>query len=401
MSDITRKSIYNIYIATIYRFGMLTFACSCMSAAVFYTVMKLFGQYPMVSWSVLVIFDLMDTVFVSIAFLLIRTSVHHGMIKPGRILLGKCFAAFVVVIQWNYILYMVPSGTFWGFLFFFIIVICFFLDLKLILFSGCACILSLYIFYQRTGKTPFYIADSLVREDSIVLALSMLFSLTGIVIFVLFMKHIQSLSARLEQRLKLQKKYYGELSRKNDGLRRFRHDVYKHLQALYAMCEMEQYDSVKGYIEELTDTLEQNGIVHTGNAIADSFLNDLFESMEGDAHFHWRVTGTFPEKLPVGDVDFCIMIANALENAKEALALASGEKQFYFGIRNYKGRLYITIKNTCSSEGVVTKMGFVTHKADKESHGLGLSSIRMTVSKYNGQAEWFCQDGMFQIEIKI
>lgn len=46
--------------------------------------------------------------------------------KDGRLKLGKIFSVLVLVIQWNYLLYMLPTRTFWGFLFFFLILIAFF-----------------------------------------------------------------------------------------------------------------------------------------------------------------------------------------------------------------------------------------------------------------------------------
>lgn len=400
MSDNKRKSIYNIYIATIYKFGMLTIACACMSAAIIYTVMKSLGMYPMVPWRSLIMFDAMDVGFVILAMVLTHMSVYHGVIRDGGLFLGKCFVFLVLTIQWNYILYMIPSGTFWGFLFFFIILICFFLDLRLIISCGCACILSLLIYWVIMGRAAFYISEDLFVEDSIILGVSMLLSLAGIVIFVLFMKHIQSISVRMEQRLELQRKHYDAMSRKNEELRLFRHDIYKHMQALYSMCREEQYDSVKKYIEDMTDTLGQGGTDYTGSAIADAFIRDMRESMAQE-DFECRIIGKFPEKLPVGDVDFCIIIANALENAKEALALASGKKRFFLSIRSYKEHLYIRIENTCSNTGVMPEAGVTTHKPDKENHGLGLLSIRMTVAKYNGKVSWLCHENEFQMDIEI
>jgi len=400
MSDIKRKSIYNIYIATIYKFGMLTVVCACVCAAIIYTIMKALGMYPMVSWRSLIIFDMMDIIFVIIAIVLVRTSVYHGVIEEGRLFLGKCFVFLVLVIQWNYILYMIPSGTFWGFLFFFIILVCFFLDLRLIIICGCACILSLLIFCGVMGRAAFYISEDLFLADSVVLGVSMLLSIVGIVIFVLFMKHIQSLSEKMEQRLGLQKEYYDAISKKNAELRCFHHDMYKHMRALYAMCEGGQIDSAKDYLEDITDTLYHDETVYTGSTIADAFIRDMMESMKGEA-LECQIVGKFPEKLPVGDVDFCIIIANALENAKEALELVSGKKQFYLRIQSYKEHLYIRISNTCLDTDAASRAGLTTRKLDKENHGLGLLSIRMTVAKCNGKVYWIYRENIFQMDIEI
>ena len=81
---------------------------------------------------------------------------ENGDLKDGRLKIGKIFSAIVLVIQWNYLLYMLPTRTFWGFLFFFLILIAFFLDIKLVLVSGVACMVSLFIgwFLRGTDLLP-------------------------------------------------------------------------------------------------------------------------------------------------------------------------------------------------------------------------------------------------------
>ncbi len=204
----SKKSIYEIYISNIYRWGLLTLVCAAFSASVFYTTMKLCGFYAQVSWSHLLVFDLMDLTFFFTALFIIKHSIHNGALKKGQLWIGKTFTFVLLVIQWNYILYMIPSGTFWGFFFFFIILTCFFLDIKLIVLTAVSLLISLYISQIIHKQSLFYSTPDLEKVDLLVLLTSIVLSTTGIIIFILFMTRIQWMYKKREEQLALQKKFY-------------------------------------------------------------------------------------------------------------------------------------------------------------------------------------------------
>lgn len=137
------NKLYEMYLASIYKWGMIVLICASISADLVYTTMKIAGLYPTVSWVALICFDIMDAIFAVVAFFIVKFSIKDGYVLEKKQKQGKIFAFFLLVIQWNFILYMIPSRNFWGLLSFFLILVCFFLDLKMILISGCFLICSL------------------------------------------------------------------------------------------------------------------------------------------------------------------------------------------------------------------------------------------------------------------
>ena len=185
-----KKTAVEVYLSTVFKWGLIILVCACMCATVMFNTEKLFGLYPTVPWLATIGLGIMDLTFFVIAILIVKTSFDkEGYLREGRLKIGKIFSAVVLVIQWNYLLYMLPTRTFWGFLFFFLILIAFFLDIKLLLVSGLACMVSLFIgwFIRGTDLPP--VKDELFRTDILMCLVALTLSLAGLLIFVFFVAH--------------------------------------------------------------------------------------------------------------------------------------------------------------------------------------------------------------------
>ena len=129
-----KKTAVEVYLSTVFRWGLIILVSACMCATVMFNTEKMFGLYPTVPWLATIGLGIMDSSFFVMAILIIRSSFDkEGFLKEGRLRIGKIFSVVVLVIQWNYLLYMLPTRTFWGFLFFFLILMAFFLDIKMLL----------------------------------------------------------------------------------------------------------------------------------------------------------------------------------------------------------------------------------------------------------------------------
>lgn len=132
----------------------------------------------------------MDLTFFAIAIFIVKTSFDEdGYLKEGRLQIGKIFSVAALVIQWNYLLYMVPSRTFWGFLFFFLILMAFFLDIKMLLTSGLICMASLFVGWFIRGTDLLPVKDELFLTDLLLCLVALMLSLTGLTIFTFFVSH--------------------------------------------------------------------------------------------------------------------------------------------------------------------------------------------------------------------
>ena len=181
-----KKTAVEVYQSVVFKWGIITLVCACMCAAILYTMLKIMGLFPAVSWSALIVFDIMDVAFLVGGFWLVNTSFEGGYLKEGRLRIGKMFAFLVLLIQWNYILYMVPSKTFWGFLFFFVILMGFFLDIKLAVGFCCLSILSLLISWFICGNN-MPARNSMFITDIINCITALLLSTVGMGMFLFFM----------------------------------------------------------------------------------------------------------------------------------------------------------------------------------------------------------------------
>lgn len=185
-----KKTAVEVYLSAVFKWGLIILVSACMCATIMFNTEKLLGLYPEVPWMALILFALMDITFFVSALLIVKTSFDaNGYLKEGRLKIGKLFSACALVIQWNYILYMIPSRTFWGFLFFFLILMAFFLDIKLVLISGLACMVSLFIAWGVRGTTLLPVKDELFLTDILMCLVALVLSLTGLTIFVFFVSH--------------------------------------------------------------------------------------------------------------------------------------------------------------------------------------------------------------------
>ena len=185
-----KKTAVEVYLSTVFKWGLIILVCACMCATVMFNAEKLFGLYPTVPWLATIGLAVMDLTFFAIAIFIVKTSFdENGYLKEGRLQIGKIFSAAALVIQWNYLLYMVPSRTFWGFLFFFLILMAFFLDIKMLLTSGLICMASLFVGWFIRGTDLLPVKDELFLTDLLLCLVALMLSLTGLTIFTFFVSH--------------------------------------------------------------------------------------------------------------------------------------------------------------------------------------------------------------------
>lgn len=183
----SKKTAFEVYLSVVFKWGNLMLVSAAMCAAIVYSLFKIFHLLEM-STIAIILFDIMDISFFIFCIWMIRTSNDEkGYLKESRLKMGKIFTSFVVIIQWNYILYMINSRTFWGFLFFFIILIAFYLDLKMTIFDGGVCILSLVVCWVLKGNN-LPIKDHLFVTDVLMMIIGILLSMGGTLAFSFFMR---------------------------------------------------------------------------------------------------------------------------------------------------------------------------------------------------------------------
>ncbi|MFO7160025.1 MAG: ATP-binding protein [[Clostridium] cellulosi] len=106
-----------------------------------------------------------------------------------------------------------------------------------------------------------------------------------------------------------------------------------------------------------------------------------------------------PEVMNICDEDLCVIFGNCLENAVEACRrMKSGQRYIHLSAL-YKGNfLAITLDNSFDGKIIKKDNTFFSRKREHEE-GIGISTIRSVVRKYNGMAEFKYSQNQFETSI--
>lgn len=199
----------------------------------------------------------------------------------------------------------------------------------------------------------------------------------------------------VQKQMELQKKYYDKMIHQDEGMRKFRHDIKNILQGLEILKNNNDIDGMKEYIDEVCGAFRENITLQTGNAIADYFINGVLEEVE---KLDFKIIGNFPEKMKMSDSDWCILIANAMDNAKEALLQTKNERKLYIEVRQIEQGIWFNISNSAIEK---QNQLLETKKKNKKDHGYGTENMKYIIEKYDGKIEFFYEQGMFCVEVYL
>lgn len=195
-----------------------------------------------------------------------------------------------------------------------------------------------------------------------------------------------------EHYLQAELEHFRVYREREEGIRRFRHDMKNHLICLRELAERGSTERVRSYIEELQENMEgAKTAISSGNEIADAVIGEK-SAVAKSGGIEIRLDGRLPEELPVKATDLCVLFSNALDNALEALermragsgekTLGEGERWIEIRIRQQGQMLSLIFRNPAGSESIPPAGR--TEKEDAENHGFGTLNMLYTTRKYRG-----------------
>lgn len=225
-----------------------------------------------------------------------------------------------------------------------------------------------------------------------------------IIVLILFLstkrskKRLEEINELNIQYLKLQKKYYEDSLKQYEDMRSFRHDINHHLYILSELSKEDKIAELKEYIGTMAESYEKMRGIHSGNFVADCIISRISHELKDRKAFHFDIEGRFPETFFMEDIDFCILLSNLLENAKEALEKIDGESFLQIEVKRFQQWVYLTIRNSAISEEIDFQ---ASSKLDKRNHGYGIQNISRIVEKYNGTVVWNYENGVVEVKVKF
>ena len=197
---------------------------------------------------------------------------------------------------------------------------------------------------------------------------------------------------RLLNRNEILRESIEQLGRLNDRLRMDRHDYLNHLQIVYGLMELEEYDEMNQYLRKVYKEL-----LKTGKAIKTSkpAINALFAAKTAEADDRGielliEVKSDL-KMLAIEDWELCKVLSNLIDNAMRALEDSErAEKKIRVNVTETQEQYIFEVENNgprIPEEliGNIFKKGFSTKKG--EGHGMGLSIVTEILGANNGSIE--------------
>lgn len=193
----------------------------------------------------------------------------------------------------------------------------------------------------------------------------------------------------LEQETYFQRRYTEEAKLRYEKTKAIRHDIKNHLAVVKGFLDRENYKQARKYIESIAEiSAELSFPCHTNNPILDIVIgNKLGLAKENGIQVSCCLK--VPKSSQIMDMDFCIIMANALDNAVHACKKIKKESFIEISGRRQGEFFLIEIENSCEQNQWENK------------EGIGLTNIRTVIEKYNGAMNISCQNETFCLSLLL
>lgn len=190
----------------------------------------------------------------------------------------------------------------------------------------------------------------------------------------------------LKQQQKLKARQDSELLTRKMQTVRFQRDMQEKLIVFRTLLSGGQSTEAARYLKNITSEFQE---MRFRPCCSDSLVNAILDSKRQAAQALGIRTDyeiLLPKDSAIASTDLSCIFFNLLDNGMEACA-ASGALKPFIRLSADCSRGFLTIHME-NSKNPGERFSYASTKTDGLSHGLGLSIIEETVSKYDGAYEW-------------
>lgn len=183
-------------------------------------------------------------------------------------------------------------------------------------------------------------------------------------------------------------------------LKKFRHDYANHLICVREYLKKGNSEEAREYVEGLLGSFKGGyGTKKISHSFVDIFLGYKIRNV-GLAGVQFKTDIMIPKELPFQEMDLCVILGNAFDNAIDALKKIP-EQERYMNITICYRHQALKILFENPYDGVVRKdrrTKLITTKNDSYSHGIGISSMEQSVKKYQGLLDISYTEEVFRLK---
>ena len=220
------------------------------------------------------------------------------------------------------------------------------------------------------------------------MSIELIFCLIAVLVLAICMTVVLVLHKKQQLQLMQLQESIQNLEQLNFELRAARHDYLNHMQVVYGLLELEEYEELRRYL-----TPVYKGIMKTGKALKTSkpalnaLLKAKMEEAEGKEIDVYVEVKSDLQKLTVEDWQLCKVLSNLIDNAMTALSEKTEEKKLEIDINEDRENYHFTVSNNGTAipkelQETIFKRGFSTKK--EAGHGMGLAIVSDIVKENEG-----------------
>lgn len=194
----------------------------------------------------------------------------------------------------------------------------------------------------------------------------------------------------LEQEERFLRQYVEEARSHYDKTRSFRHDVKNHVTVVRELLQKGNTEQALSYMGDMKRVTEELSFPWSTNNPAVDILVGNKLGIAADLGIEVSCSLLLPYPCPVRDMDFCIILSNALDNGIHACQAMEeeGEKYMYVTGRVQGDFILLEVENSFQGK-------------DLPREGTGLSNIKAVAEKYHGAMSVKTQGGSFILSVLL
>lgn len=193
----------------------------------------------------------------------------------------------------------------------------------------------------------------------------------------------------LEQEEHFLKQYVEEAKIRYENTKAFRHDIKNHIEVVKGLLKNDETKQALNYIGDMESMTEELSFpCSTNNPAADVLIGNKL-GIAREFGINVRCSLFLPPLCLVRDIDFCIILSNALDNAIKGCKNMEDNAEKYIDVagRTQGDFILIEIKNS--------------YQGGRFRTGTGLSNVKAVVEKYHGTMRIKAQGGEFLLSVLL
>lgn len=266
--------------------------------------------------------------------------------------------------------------------------------------------LMFFLIFSSISGTDFVNRTGMVNYALYIIIITLIQTLFNLLIDKLLIRAKET--ELLEQKVKMlnvkmseQDELFKSLESSIKEVRETRHNLRHHLLLIKEYIDRNDKDHLLEYLDKIQYPLYRDmGPSLCKNSTANAVISHFVKIAEKEC-IEVSLNLQLPEVLDISDDDLCVILGNCLENAVEACRRMKNGRRYIRLSAVYKGN-FLAIALDNSFDGVILKKDdtYFSRKRVNEE-GIGISTIRSVVSKYNGVAEFKNSQNQFETSILL